>query len=280
MNTVKFFALFLFFACTGFACATHSANTTVNTSLPLGSASEDARPGVGGGEVKGDPPETLVAELYKQHDAKKSPFFQKNRARIDKYFTKTLGDLVLLDATNPIDETGAIGADPLYDAQDVDIKKFAIGKGTVDGTKATVTVTFLNFEEKKTIVFSLVETAGAWRISDIKYAHGDSLLAMLRDAYGNGKKNTPPVKNVTGEFEGTYKVGETTCTVKPAKMAFEVRWAKGSGVEMFFYKDANVFESEEDTTAGRNKFTFDDENYNTGIFKRADGKVFTVSRAR
>lgn len=278
MNTAKFLAFFLFILLVGSSCTTRST-TNANMSLPDNTAQSDVRPEGGGGEVKGDPPETLVADLYKQHDAKKSPFFQKDRARIDKYFTKPLGDLVLRDATNPVDEIGAIGADPLYDGQDFEIKNFAVGKGTIDGTKATVNVTFTNFGEKKTVVFSLVETAGAWRISDIKYSHGGSLLAMFREAYGDGKTNAPPVKNVAGEFEGSYQVGETTCTVKPVKMAFEVRWAKGNGVEMFFAEEGNVFESDTDTTAGRNKFTFDDENCNTGSFKRADGKVFTVRRA-
>ncbi len=279
MTNRKFYALFLVFLFTGFSCTTRTSNT--NTALPDATPQNSSQSGVeaGGGEVKGDPPETLVAELYKQHDAKKSPFFQKDRARIDKYFTKPLGDMVFRDATNPVDEIGAIGADPLYDGQDFEIKNFAVGKGTIDGTKATVNVTFSNFGEKKTIVFSLVETAVAWRISDIKYSHGGSLLAMFREAYSDGKTNAPPVKNAKGEFEGTYEVGETTCTVKPVKMAFEVRWAKGSGTEMFFADEGNVFESEVDTTAGRNKFTFDDENYNTGSFKRADGKVFTVRRA-
>ena len=274
---VKFFALLVVIAIAAISCTTRSGNASVNTSLPEGNQT-DLSPEGGGGEVKGDPPEKLVAELYKQHDTKKGPFFQKDRARIDRYFTKQLGDLVLRDATNPVDEIGAIGADPLYDAQDVEIKNFAVGKGTIDGTKATVNVTFTNFGEKKTIVFSLVETAGAWRISDIKYTHGGTLLAMLREAYGDGKTNAPPVKNVAGEFEGTYQVGETTCTVKPVKMAFEVRWAKGSGVEMFHFEEGNTFESDTDTTAGRSRFIFDDENYNTGTFKRADGKVFTVRR--
>jgi hypothetical protein len=275
---VKFFALLVVIAIAAISCTTRSRNTSVNTSLPEGNQT-DVRPEGGGGEVKGDPPEKLVAELYKQHDAKKSPFFQKDRTRIDRYFTKQLGDLVLRDATTPVDEIGAIGADPLYDAQDVEIKNFAVDKGTIDGAKATVNVTFTNFGEKKTIVFSLAETAGAWRISDIKYTHGGALLAMLREAYGDGKTNAPPVKNVAGEFEGTYQVGETTCTVKPVKMAFEVRWAKGSGVEMFHFEEGNTFESDTDTTAGRSRFIFDDQNYNTGTFKRADGKVFTVRRA-
>ncbi len=282
MRTIKAFALLCFVAFASFSCSTLSSNTTVNTAAPSGSGQVDAKPAVGGGEVIGDPPEKLVAELYKAHDAQKGPFFQKDRARIDKYFTKQLGDLVYRDATAPEDGIGAIGSDPLYDAQDVEIKNFAVGNGVVDGAKATVNVTFSNFGEKKTVVFSLVDTAGAWRISDIKYLHGGALLAMLRDAYGDGKTNAPPVKNVAGEFEGTYKVGETTCTVKPAKMSFEVRWAKGSGVETFVFEGRDAkghnFVSEPET--GKfNVFTFADENYNSGTFTRADGKVFQVRRA-
>ena len=38
-------------------------------------------------------PDTIVKDLYKQHDAQKSPFFQtKNRALVDKYFDKNLAD--------------------------------------------------------------------------------------------------------------------------------------------------------------------------------------------
>ena len=62
--------------------------------------------------------------------------------------------------------------------------------------------------------------------------------------------------------------------------AFEVRWAKGSGVEMFFSKDGNTFESSPDKNGKTNRFEFDDENYTTGIFYRADGKEFPVRRMK
>ncbi len=80
-------------------------------------------------------------------------------------------------------------------------------------------------------------------------------------------------------MEGKYQVGETTCNVKPVKMAFEVRWAKGSGVEMFAFTEDNTFESAPGSNDS-NAFVFDDGNYNTGTFYRADGKSFTVRRAK
>jgi hypothetical protein len=86
------------------------------------------------------------------------------------------------------------------------------------------------------------------------------------------------------EFEGRYKVGNTTCTVVPIKMAFEVKWIKGQGVMNFFFETTtpdgkSIFVSK-DFGKGRDKFIFDDNSYNSGLFIRADGKGFAVERLR
>src|SRR6185503_2501974 len=45
-------------------------------------------------------PEALVADLYRQHDRKRSPFFQtRSRALVNNYFAKSLADLIWKDAT-------------------------------------------------------------------------------------------------------------------------------------------------------------------------------------
>ena len=210
-------------------------------------------------------PSALVASLYKQHDAKKSPFFQdKSRALVDKYFTKATADLIWKDATTRGNEVGALGADPLYDAQDTGIKKFMVGKAAVAGEKSTVTVTFENFGEKKTITFALVNEAGKWKIDDISYNGGEyTLVGLFRENEGTGE---------TAEFKGKYHVGPTTCTVTPVKMAFEVRWIRGTGVEMFFAKGEvdgkYVFESEPDKTGKTGKFVFDDASLGSGTYVR------------
>ena len=247
-----------------------NGNTPINTA-PSGP------PEAGSAETKAAPPEMLVAELYKQHDAKKSPFFQtKDRALVDKYFTKALADLIWKDANESKNEVGAIDGDPLYNAQDTEIKNFAVGKGDVNGETSTVAVTYTNFGEKQTLTYTLKLVNGAWKIDNIGYGGNDSLMKWLKDTY-SGKTESKPA--VSGEFEGKYQVGETTCTVKPVKMAFEVRWAKGSGVEMFAFTEGNTFESAPDQSDS-NKFVFTDENYNSGTFYRADGKSFSVKRAR
>lgn len=277
-------ALFLFLIITilsgGCTFRTDQANSNVNGNTEIAAnvrAEPAGTPASGGDGSDAVNVAAVVTDLYKQHDAKKSPFFQtKNRALVDKFFTKRLGDLIWKDAKNSAGSVGAIDADPLYNAQDTDIKNFAVGSAKIEGDVASLTVTFTNFDVRQMITFQLKRVGTAWKIDDIGYGGSDSLMKWLASTSPDKAAAPPPV---TGEFEGKYIVGETSCVVKPVKMAFEIKWAKGSGTEMFFFKDANVFESEEVKTGGRNEFRFDDDNYNSGTFFRADGKTFPVKRA-
>ena len=93
---------------------------------------------------------------------------------------------------------------------------------------------------------------------------------------------TARAAETTGEFEGRYRVGGTSCSVKPIKMAFELRWAKGKGAMRFFSDGVSAdgkprFVSE-DHGKGQDRFEFDDGNYDSGRFIRADGKVLKVQR--
>jgi hypothetical protein len=127
-------------------------------------------------------PDALVKDLYWQHDHKHSPFFQRrSRALLYKYFEKSLADLIWKDAVGSKGEVGAIDGDPLYDAQDMEIKKFAIGKPNYENTNAAkVEVSFENFGKKKTIVFVLVRGTTGWRISDIQYGESGTLRGWLK----------------------------------------------------------------------------------------------------
>lgn len=268
----------LFGGCT-LKVADQNTSADVNANATVNSVPEPAgTPSSGGGESAPTAAADVIADLYKQHDAKRSPFFQtKDRALVDKFFTKRLADLIWKDAKNSSGEVGAIDGDPLYNAQDIEIKNFAIGKPTIKGDVASVLVTFTNYDIRQMVTFQLKQVGTAWKIDDIGYGGGDSLMKWLTSTY---PEKSSAVTSPTGEFEGKYQVGETTCVVKPVKQAFEIRWAKGTGTEYFFYKDVNVFESEEDKSGGRNEFRFSDENYNSGTFVRADGKSFAVSRAK
>ena len=125
-------------------------------------------------------PDTLVANLYKQHK-RRSPFFQtRSRALLYKYFEKDLADMIWKDAVKSKGEVGAIDGDPLYDAQDMEIKKFAIALPRYADGKARVNVTFENFKQPKSFIFTLVNGRTGWRISNIEYGEGRSLRGYLK----------------------------------------------------------------------------------------------------
>ncbi|HEX8369243.1 MAG TPA: DUF3828 domain-containing protein [Pyrinomonadaceae bacterium] len=269
-----------------FNCASASRTETANNAANTATSEPDAKlettettaADVGGAAEK-TAPDALVKDLYKTHDKDNGAILDgKSRRLLDKYFDKTLADFIWKDLTTHKDEVGVLDFDPFYNAQDIRIKNFNVGAPKVEGDKASVPVTFQNFDRKETLNYALRRQTGAWKISDIKYTNGESLVGYFKE---DAKKNAA---NESGNFEGTYKVGATTCTVKPVKMAYEIKWAKGSGTMLFFTGDdvvagANIFVSE-DTGKGRDKFIFDDDNFATGKFVRADGKEMPVSRVK
>jgi hypothetical protein len=125
-------------------------------------------------------PDALVADLYRQHNRKHSPFFQtRSRALVNRYFNKALADLIWKDATTKKEEVGALDGDPLYDAQDMQIKNFVVGKASIEEAIAQVPVSFENFDKKVQINFLLIKTPAGWRISDISYPAGYTLKSLL-----------------------------------------------------------------------------------------------------
>lgn len=126
-------------------------------------------------------PEAFVGELYKEHDARRSPFFQtKDRALVDRYFDKSLADLIWKDAVESEGEVGALGADPLYNAQETEIKNFAVRAVRQEGDTAEVAVTFENLGEKQRIVYRLIRAGANWKIADIDYGDNTSLSKMFK----------------------------------------------------------------------------------------------------
>jgi len=61
------------------------------------------------------------------------------------------------------------------------IKNFAIGKSTNEGDKSKVPVTFENFGEKKTVTFLLAKGTAGWRIEDIDYGGGRTLMSEFKE---------------------------------------------------------------------------------------------------
>ncbi len=226
-------------------------------------------------------PDAVVKELYDLHKKQKGPFFEtKNRALINKFFDKTLADFIWNELNSNSDEAGVLDFDVLYNAQDFDIKKFAVSEPKITGEKAEVTASFENFGEKQNIIFLMVKSGNSWKISDIKYNNKDTLLGYFKE---DAKNKTSNNTDETGDFEGTYQVGDTTCTIKPIKMAFELKWSKGSSTMIFFYDSetsGGLTYASEDGGKGKDKFVFDDESLSTGKFIRADGKEMSVKKVK
>jgi hypothetical protein len=147
-------------------------------------------------ESKGADPDTILKELYKAHDAEKGPFADRNnRALAERYFTKELAGLIVKDAVESQGEVGAYGFDPMYAAQDPQAKNFKIGPVQWGGIKkraddegdegfALVAVTFKSEGKHRELRFGFEQQDDkTWRISEIHYPDGTSLLQILRDAY-------------------------------------------------------------------------------------------------
>lgn len=123
-------------------------------------------------------PNAIVKNLYAAEKAKRNPFFQtKDRALVDQYFTKSLGNLIWKDAVEAKGEVGKLDFDPLYGSQDPQIKDFVIGDTGWGGdkkfgpdTEAVVQVTFKDSGQAMMISFHFLQGKDMeWKIDDIRY---------------------------------------------------------------------------------------------------------------
>ena len=121
-------------------------------------------------------PKDLVAQLYQAHRSKHDPLDET--ALLDRYFDPALLKLYLKDKIEAKGEVGRLDGDPLYNAQDMEIKDFSVSAPEMAGGEARVTVNFKNLG-KPTLRYMLSRTANGWKISDIRYDDGSSLKKIL-----------------------------------------------------------------------------------------------------
>ena len=103
---------------------------------------------------------------------------------LDKYFAPELANLLWQDARSSGDEVGALDGDPLFNAQDMEIKNFSIQEGVGGPRMVVVPVSFENFGQKHEIKFRLFSGGGTWRIANIEYDDGSTLLDILKQDRG------------------------------------------------------------------------------------------------
>lgn len=128
-------------------------------------------------------PDAVVRELYKVHKKGYGHVFVKEGRRLQqRFFDENLAGLIWKDLTEtPRDEVGRLDFDPLYNAQDISITRFSVGAATLEGDKATVPVTFQNYDRKENLKFLMTKTATGWKISNIDYGEGFTLLKILTE---------------------------------------------------------------------------------------------------
>lgn len=70
-------------------------------------------------------------------------------------------------------ELPIIDFDPYINAQDYELSELVISDPAIDGDRATVGVSFLNFGAPQDIRFSLVRRVDGWKIDDIEALQGE-----------------------------------------------------------------------------------------------------------
>jgi hypothetical protein len=124
-------------------------------------------------------PEALIQALYKTDADVFTP--GSNKEVSAKFLASTLIKLLVLDAKRAGEEQGAIDFDPLSFSQDErKITKFAT-KSEIKGDTAVVKATFENHGERVAINYKCVIEATQWRIADVTYEDGTSLVKLLTE---------------------------------------------------------------------------------------------------
>ncbi len=122
-------------------------------------------------------PEAVVANLYKA--AKLKSVADMSKTQLRKYFDDELADHIWKTAHGD----NGLDFDLLYNAQDTQIKNFQIGKYGQGGKFwGWVTVSFSNFGERQKINFKLSNATGGagWKVVDIHYKDGSTLMSILK----------------------------------------------------------------------------------------------------
>lgn len=168
-------------------------------------------------------PNVIVKNLYAAQKAGSGPFFQtKNRVVVDKYFTKSLADLIWQDAIAAKGEVGAIDFDPLYGSQDPQISNFTImdtgwGGDSKFGSddEAVVQVTFKDSGKERMISYQFKQGKDRkWKIYDVHYRSDDGqvkLVEILTKAKAASRSSADRAQG--DKIQGELQVGKTESVI-------------------------------------------------------------------
>jgi len=126
-------------------------------------------------------PTQVVTDLYSAHSGKADPSQSPaSKKLLRAYFEKGLLSLFSKDQSESQGEVGKLDFDPLYAAQDFEIKDFSVVLVAQQKDSAEVAASFKNMGTSEKIVFLLSNTAQGWRITNIKYSDGRTLKGILK----------------------------------------------------------------------------------------------------
>jgi Protein of unknown function (DUF3828) len=120
----------------------------------------------------------LVTQFYQAHRSKHDPLDETQL--LGHYFDSALLKLYLKDKREAKGEVGRLDGDPLYNAQDMEIRDFSVSAPETAGGETRVTVHFKNLGQPTRVIYLLSRTDDGWRISDIRYDDGSSLKKILQ----------------------------------------------------------------------------------------------------
>jgi hypothetical protein len=130
--------------------------------------------------AKPEAPEHVVCVLYSDFpvDGKKAVHEQPKEA-LAKYFDEALVALFVENqqCEKKSESICRIDFSILYDAQDYEITGLRVGG--FDGNKSAIEVHFENFGKPVVVSYKLSKAPQGWRISDVDYQTGNSLVGLL-----------------------------------------------------------------------------------------------------
>lgn len=125
-------------------------------------------------------PEDVINRLYRDFSKKGSGSVHvQGREVLSRYFDGRLVDLLIKDQECQKREKGICNLDFMiqYGAQDDEITGLRVG--VFDPAKQSSEVTFRNFGKPQTLIYRMNKSREGWRISDIRYEKGRSLVELL-----------------------------------------------------------------------------------------------------
>jgi hypothetical protein len=117
----------------------------------------------------------LVQRLLELHYAGDMGFDEKSIALKQRFLSDKILARIGQYLKRPADpnEAPVIDGDPFTDTQEYPTR-FAVGRPVVEGARMLVPVRFSDAYTSKTVRYVLERQGTAWRVSDIRYAHGGS----------------------------------------------------------------------------------------------------------